>query len=300
MTDPAVPPAGPRAGSARPVGLPESLAGLGRTAVMGICNVTPDSFSDGGSYLEAQAAIDHGLDLIRRGADLVDVGGESTRPGAERIDESVELDRVLPVIAGLAGHGVAVSIDTTRSGVARQAVEAGAVIVNDVSGGLADPAMLPEVARLGVPYILSHWRGHSATMDRLDSYRDVVQEVRDELGQRLGAAVEAGVGPARIVLDPGLGFAKAGANNVPLLAHLEVLQGLGHPVLIGASRKRFLAEALGPGADGSPRPPRDRDAATAAVTALVAALGVWAVRVHEPAANADAVRIAHSWRAATG
>jgi dihydropteroate synthase len=266
---------------------------------MGICNVTPDSFSDGGRWSEPGAAIGHGLELVRHGADLVDVGGESTRPGAGRVSEREEMGRVVPVVAGLAEHGVVVSVDTMRASVAVRAVREGAVIVNDVSGGLGDPEMFATVAGLGVIYVLSHWRGPSTVMDGLDAYTDVVRDVRRELGDRLALAVAAGIDPGRIVIDPGLGFAKAGANNWPLLARLDELASLGHPVLIGASRKRFLAEALGAEPGGSAPPPEDRDAATAAVTALVARAGVWAVRVHVPRANADATRIAHSWRAVT-
>ncbi|MDR1151466.1 MAG: dihydropteroate synthase, partial [Bifidobacteriaceae bacterium] len=222
----------------RPDGLPDRLAHLDRTAVMGICNVTPDSFSDGGRYVEPRAAVAHGLAMVEAGADIIDVGGESTRPGAGRVDSREELARVLPVVEGLVRRGAVVSVDTMRAEVAARAVEAGAVIVNDVSGGLADPAMYAEVARLGVVYILMHWRGHSTVMDRLDRYADVVGEVRAELAERLAAAHAEGIAPARIVLDPGLGFAKTGAHNWPLLGRLNALAGLGHPILVGASRKR--------------------------------------------------------------
>jgi dihydropteroate synthase len=278
------------------------LAALDRTAVMAVVNVTPDSFSDGGRWAEPGAAIVHGVELALAGADIVDVGGESTRPGAGRVPERTELERVLPVVEALAGRGIPVSIDTTRAEVATRAVRAGAVIVNDVSGGLADPAMLGAVADLGVVVVLSHWRGPSAIMDGLDHYTDVVAEVRAELGERVDAAVAAGVRPERIVVDPGLGFAKAGAHNWPLLADLGRLAPAGLPVLVGASRKRFLADALEAGGAGEPaggraRAPLDRDAATVAVTALAAAAGVWAVRVHDPAPNADATRIARAWRA---
>ncbi|MDR3201634.1 MAG: dihydropteroate synthase [Bifidobacteriaceae bacterium] len=280
----------------RPAPLPEALAGLGRCAVMGIVNVTPDSFSDGGMWDRAGRAVAHGLELAEAGADLIDVGGESTRPGAARVDRAEEARRVLPVVRALAARGVAVSVDTMRAAVARGAVEAGAVMVNDVSGGLADPAMAETVAELGVVYAASHWRGHSDGMDARDSYGDVVEEVAGELEARLGALTRAGVRPERIVLDPGLGFAKAGASNWPLLAGLGRLAELGRPVLVGASRKRFLGAALA-GAGGAPRPPLGLDAATAAVSALAAAAGAWCVRVHAVGASADAVRVADHWRA---
>lgn len=264
---------------------------------MGVVNVTPDSFSDGGRWLEPDAAVAHGLELIAQGADLLDVGGESTRPGAVRVTVEEELRRVLPVVDGLVRAGAAVSIDTTRAQVAQAAVDRGAVIVNDVSGGLADPGMHAVVARTGVVYVAMHWRGHGDVMDDLDRYDDVVADVRRELGDRLGELEAAGVRPEQVVLDPGLGFAKAGARNWPLLAHLDALQSLGRPVLVGASRKRFLGHLLA-GPDGTPAPPEARDAATAAVSALAAAAGVWCVRVHEVAASADAVRVVAAWQAA--
>jgi len=251
---------------------------LGRTRVMGIVNVTPDSFSDA----HLGDAVDHGRRLLDEGADLIDVGGESTRPGATRVPEYEELARVLPVVEALAGD-VVVSIDTTRATVAAAAVAAGARMVNDVSGGLADEAMLPTVASLGVPYVAMHWRAHSAEMQSKAVYDDVVAEVCDELAARRDAATAAGV--QRLVLDPGLGFAKTGEHNWALLQHLGALTALGHPLLIGASRKAFLGALL----DG--RPPAERDAATAAVTVLAAQAGAWAVRVHDVAGSADAVRV---------
>jgi len=263
---------------------------------MGVVNVTPDSFSDGGLYLDPTDAVRHGLAMHRRGADLVDVGGESTRPGAQRIDEAIEARRVLPVVRDLAAAGVPVSVDTTRARVAAAAIEAGAVVVNDVSGGLADPGMAGVVAEAGVPWVLMHWRGHSARMDRLAEYDDVVAEVCAELRDRVDAAVAAGVDPAALVLDPGLGFAKTARHNWALLNRLPELLGLGLPVLLGASRKRFLGSLLPDGA-GEPRPPDGREVATAVVTALAAAAGVWGVRVHDVGASLDAIAVVGAWKA---
>lgn len=282
-----------RAGA--PAGLPSALADRStqRTLVMGVLNVTPDSFSDGGLWLDPQAAVAHGLALHGRGADLVDVGGESTRPGAVRVPVEEELRRVMPVVCELVGHGVPVSIDTMRAEVALAAVAGGAVLVNDVSGGLADPGMFPAVAGLSVPYVAMHWRGHSADMAALAHYDDVVAEVCGELGARLGAAAEAGVDPARIVVDPGLGFAKVAEHDWALLRGLADLRALGHPVLVGASRKRFLGALLAEGSE--PPSPAERDAATDAVTALAAAAGVWCVRVHDVRGSIDAARVAAMW-----
>lgn len=281
-----------------PLPLPASLANLTRSLVMGIVNVTPDSFSDGGRWLDPDAAVRHGIDLIADGADLLDVGGESTRPGAVRVSVEEELARVLPVVRALASEGVAVSIDTTRSEVAERAVDAGAVIVNDVSGGLADPRIRTVVASAGVVYVAMHWRGHSDVMQHLTHYDDVVADVRDELAQRLVELRDAGVRDEQVVVDPGLGFAKEPADNWPLLAHLDALTSLGRPVLVGASRKRFLG-ALLTGPDGRPVPPDRRDEATTAVSALAAANGAWCVRVHEVGGSADAVRVAAAWREAS-
>ncbi len=276
-----------------PHGLPATLAGLRRTAVMGVLNVTPDSFSDGGRYLDADAAVEHGRRLWEQGADLVDVGGESTRPGATRVSADDEADRVLPVVAALAELGVPVSIDTMRASVAVAAVDAGACLVNDVSGGLADPGMYATVAALRVPYVVMHWRGPSDRMAGLAHYDDVVADVVSELRARVAAAVDAGVDPDSIVLDPGLGFAKEADHNWRLLQGLDALIDLGHPVLVGASRKRFLGSLL---ADtGEPRPVEQRDDATDAVTAIAAMRGVWAVRVHDVAGSHDAVRVAEAW-----
>ncbi|MEW2520035.1 dihydropteroate synthase [Actinacidiphila alni] len=276
-----------------PVGLPE----WDRCAVMGVVNVTPDSFSDGGRWFDPELAVKHGLDLVAQGADLVDVGGESTRPGAKRVDEAEELRRVVPVVRELAAAGALVSVDTMRGSVAEQAVAAGARLVNDVSGGLADPAMVPAVAAAGVPFVVMHWRGQSIDMNNRAVYADVLGEVVAELRSGLERAVAGGIDPARIVLDPGLGFAKDAGHDLTLLAHLRELRALGRPLLVAASRKRFLGRVLA-GDDGAPPPARERDAATAAVTAIAAREGAWAVRVHEVHASADAVRVARAIEAA--
>jgi dihydropteroate synthase len=270
-----------------------------RCLVMGVVNVTPDSFSDGGLWYGADAAIAHGLDLAAQGADIVDVGGESTRPGAQRIDEAEELRRVGPVVTELVRAGLTVSIDTMRARVAEFALAAGAQLVNDVSGGLADPDMPRLVAAAGVWYVVVHWRGHSQDMYARAAYADVVTEVRGELAQRVDAVVHAGVDPGHIVLDPGLGFGKRSEHNWPLLARLAelgTLAGGTFPVLIGASRKGFLGKLLA-AEDGTPGTLAQRDQATVAVTALAAAAGAWCVRVHEVPPNADAVLVAAAWRA---
>ncbi|MER6472139.1 dihydropteroate synthase [Streptomyces collinus] len=272
------------------------LAGLpewDRCAVMGVVNVTPDSFSDGGRWFDTTAAVKHGLDLVAEGADLVDVGGESTRPGATRVDEAEELRRVTPVVRGLASEGVVVSVDTMRARVAEQALAAGAALVNDVSGGLADPAMVPVVAATGAPFVVMHWRGFLAGGNVHGTYQDVVTEVVDELRARVDAVLAGGIAPDRIVVDPGLGFSKEADHDLSLLAHLDRLHALGHPLLVAASRKRFLGRVLA-GPQGAPPPARERDAATAAVSALAAHAGAWAVRVHEVRATADAVRVARA------
>jgi dihydropteroate synthase len=269
-----------------------------RCLVMGVVNVTPDSFSDGGLWYGADAAIAHGLDLAAQGADIVDVGGESTRPGAQRIDEAEELRRVGPVVTELVRAGLTVSIDTMRARVAEFALAAGAQLVNDVSGGLADPDMPRLVAAAAVGYVVVHWRGHSQDMYARAAYADVVTEVRDELAQRVDAVVHAGVDPGHIVLDPGLGFGKRPEHNWPLLARLAelgTLAGGTFPVLIGASRKGFLGKLLAQD-DGTPGTLAQRDQATVAVTALAAAAGAWCVRVHEVPPNADAVLVAAAWR----
>ncbi|NLU75457.1 dihydropteroate synthase [Streptomyces sp. HNM0575] len=272
----------------RVTGLPD----WNRCAVMGVVNVTPDSFSDGGRWFDSEVAVKHGLHLVAEGADLVDVGGESTRPGAPRVDEAEELRRVLPVVRGLVSENVLVSVDTMRASVAEQALEAGAVLVNDVSGGLADPRMVPTVAAAQVPFVVMHWRGQSIDMNNRAVYGDVTAEVVTELRASLDRAVDGGVPPDRIIADPGLGFAKQAPHDLRLVAELGRLKReLDHPLLVAASRKRFLGRVLATG-DGATVPPaRERDAATAAVSALAAREGAWAVRVHEVRASADAVRV---------
>jgi dihydropteroate synthase len=266
---------------------------------MGVVNVTPDSFSDGGRYFSADAAIAHGLELAASGADIVDVGGESTRPGALRISQEEELSRVGPVVAALAQAGVLVSIDTMRAPVAELALAQGARMVNDVSGGLGDPDMAALVAQAKVPYVVMHWRGQSASMQDRAVYRDVVGEVRDELARRVTALLAVGVDPAALIVDPGLGFAKLPEHNWALLASLRQIGCLpGHaatfPVLVGASRKRFIGRLLSD--DTGPRPFSGCDDATVALTALAAVGGAWCVRVHAVPGNLDAVRVAARWR----
>jgi dihydropteroate synthase len=257
---------------------------------MGVLNVTPDSFSDGGRYTDRDAAIAHGVAMRADGADLVDVGGESTRPGAERVDPATESARVLPVVRELAAAGVPVSIDTTRASVAADALAAGATVVNDVSGGLADPAMAKLVADAGCPWVLMHWRGHSRDMRRLAVYDDVVAEVRAELAQRVDDALGAGVAADQLILDPGLGFAKTAEHNWLLSANLDAILSLGFPVLFAASRKSYLGALLADRA-GRPRPVHEREAATLATTVLAVAAGVWGVRVHDVRASVDAIKV---------
>lgn len=271
-----------------------------RCLVMGVVNVTPDSFSDGGAWLERGTAIAHGLELMNEGADIVDVGGESTRPGAQRVPMAEELRRVLPVVTELARAGCYVSIDTMRAEVAGRALAAGARMVNDVSGGLADPDMAKVIAAAGVPYVVMHWRGHSADMYGPAVYDDVVAEVRAELGRRLEAVFAAGVAPEQVILDPGLGFAKHPSHNWKLLASLAAVsrppgQDREFPVLVAASRKGFLGRLLAD-PDGHPRSFKGSDDATIALTALAVAAGAWCVRVHVVPGNLDAVRVATRWR----
>lgn len=267
------------------------------TLVMGIVNATPDSFSDGGQWEKPDAAVAQGMRLAFAGADVIDVGGESTRPGAERVDPDVELARVLPVVAGLVEQGLTVSIDTMRANVAHAAVQAGATIVNDVSGGLADPDMARVVAQSDCDFVAMHWRAHSDRMDAQDSYDDVVKEVADELNQRITALHAAGVPRERIIIDPGLGFSKVGDNNWALLAHLEVLQGMGQRVLVGASRKRFVG-VVAAREQAPEQRPSDRDFATTAITTLCAQRGVWGVRVHNARAAHDAIQVVSAWQMA--
>ncbi|MCU1655834.1 MAG: dihydropteroate synthase [Pseudonocardiales bacterium] len=260
-----------------------------RIVVMGVLNVTPDSFSDGGRYSSLDDAVAHAVDLRAAGADLIDVGGESTRPGAQRVDATEETRRVLPVIEALTREGIPVSVDTYRASVAASALSAGAAVVNDVSGGLGDPDMARVVRDAGCPWVLMHWRGPSVSMQELARYDDVVADVRAALVARIDAAVAAGVDPARLVIDPGLGFAKTAKHNWALLAELDSLVALGFPVLVGASRKSFLGALLAT-PDGAPRPVGEREHATTALTTYAALCGVWGVRVHDVGPSVDAAR----------
>lgn len=284
----------------RPPRYVEGLPRLDRCLVMGVLNVTPDSFSDGGRYLDPSLAVKHGRQLAVDGADLVDVGGESTRPGAVRPSVQEEIDRVVPVVAALADEGVLVSVDTMRAVVAEEAVRAGAVLVNDVSGGRADEEMLATVARLGstrgTTYVLMHWRAHSLRMQEHAEYGDVVGDVLRELAEQLEAANDAGIAPGRIAVDPGIGFSKTAEQNWDVLAGMERLHELGHPVLIATSRKRFLGSLLAD-ANGDLRPPARREDGTTATSALAAAAGAWCIRAHAVRANLDAVRVAARWAA---
>lgn len=267
----------------------------GLPQVMGIVNVTPDSFSDGGRYSNVDAAIAHGVELRQQGADIVDVGGHSTRPGAAPVAVEEERSRVIDVVRVLAASGVPVSIDTMNADVARACVAVGASMVNDVSGGLADARMCATVADLGVDYVVMHWRADAAgTMTHVATYRDVVSDVRAEICERVEAAIRAGVSSERIVVDPGLGFAKEAPDNWALLRGLADIRSIGFPVLIGASRKRFLGTLL-TDADGCPRDVAMRDAATAAVSVLAAQAGVWGVRVHDVRATVDALAVTNMW-----
>jgi dihydropteroate synthase len=267
----------------------------GHVRVIGVVNVTDDSFSDGGLCLDADRAVEHGLALAADGAAIIDVGGESTRPGAARIDPRVETARIVPVVKALASQGLTVSIDTMHAGVARAALESGAQIVNDVSGGRADPGMVGLLVEAGVPWVLMHWR--PVAVDRpheVTCYRDVVAEVRAELLASVDDAVTAGVDPTNLIIDPGLGFAKTGQHNWELLHALPELVAVGVPVLVGASRKRFLGTLLA-APDGAVRPPDGRETATAVVSALAALHGAWGVRVHDVRASVDALKVVHAW-----
>lgn len=258
-----------------------------RPQIIGILNVTPDSFSDGGRYLDFDDAVGHGEQMAAEGADLIDVGGESTRPGAERVDAATEIARVVDVVASLADRGLAVSIDTTRAAVAAAAIEAGASMVNDVSGGLADPDMGSVVADAGVRWVLMHWRGHSSDMQRLAYYDNVVADVKAELEDRVEAALESGVDARRLILDPGIGFAKTPEHNWRLSSHLDEFVALGYPVLFASSRKSYLGKLLAD-ESGKPRPVGQREAATLATSMLAFEAGAWGVRVHDVAGTADA------------
>lgn len=299
----------PRLSSVRGWGSFENLP-TDRTLVMGILNVTPDSFSDGGRHDEPSRALAHGLELVRDGADIVDIGGESTRPGATPVEPSEERRRIIPVIRALAARDVVVSVDTMHASTAAAAVEAGAHLINDVSGERLDDAMIDVVRRSGVPYILMHSRGDSRSMDRLAAYEDTVADVCAELTQWRQRLLDAGVEPDRIIIDPGLGFAKTGSQDWELIAGLDRLRRMGHPVLVAASRKRFVGRMMAESRAGysgnmrqMPQPvpsPAERDPATAAISALSAERGAWAVRVHDAAASRDAVEVTRQLLAVKG
>jgi dihydropteroate synthase len=258
-----------------------------RTLVMGILNVTPDSFADGGRHYGFEDSINRAKVMIDEGVDIIDIGGESTRPGAERISLDEELNRVIPVITELQPLGVSLSIDTMRSEVAQAAIGAGATIVNDVSGGLADPLMAKVIAKNpAVQYIAMHWRGHSKDMQQQAHYKDLIREVRQELENRVEELLKAGVNPEKLILDPGIGFSKSAEHNWEILQNIERFQLLGYPLVIGASRKRFLGELT----DSSN--PDDREAASVAVTTLMARHKVWAVRTHSVKPHKDAILVA--------
>jgi dihydropteroate synthase len=272
------------------LGLPSNLVHQKRTLVMGVINVTSDSFSDGGDNLDIEVAIASGLRMIQDGADIIDIGGESTRPGAERTSYEEETARVLPVIRALSDSAAIISVDTMRARVAAEAVEAGAHIVNDVSGGLADPAMAEFIAAARIPYVVMHWRGHSDEMSQHATYKKVTKEVRKELSQRIEDLVRRGVDFEQIILDPGLGFAKEPEHNWTLLHEIEELEKLERPLLVGHSRKRFLGELL------NDRPAKAREYATVAVTSLLAERKIWGVRVHDVRSNRDAIETVSRWR----
>jgi dihydropteroate synthase len=254
------------------------------TVVMGILNVTPDSFADGGRHFTMEDALKRAEVMIAEGVDIIDVGGESTKPGADRVTEEEEISRVIPVITELAKQDVPLSIDTTRAAVAEKAIKAGATYVNDVSGGLADPAMYTLIAKSPkVQYIIMHWRSHSKNMQELATYKDVVKEVKEEIEERINSAIEAGVDPEQIIIDPGIGFSKLSEHNWELLRNIDRLALLGYPILIGASRKRFLGELTGA------TNPDDREAASIAITAMVAKQSVWGVRTHSVKPHRDAI-----------
>ena len=278
------------------------MASFERPLIMGVLNTTPDSFSDGGKFAQLEAALDHAKLLVMAGAQIIDVGGESTRPGADRVSLEEEQRRTIPAIRAIREHltheglsEVQISIDTMNAETAKLAVEAGATIVNDVSGGLADPRMLETVATTEAAYIIGHWRGFSNEMDTLNSYQDIAREVAEELRQRVAAAEAAGIPHSRIIVDPGLGFAKDMKQNWQLVARLDALDSLGLPILVGASRKRFIASAIEP--EEPTRADNDRrDLATAVLTALLLQRKLWGVRVHNVIATADAIAIVQALR----
>ena len=279
--------------SSRILGLPDSLGQLDRTLVMGIINVTTDSFSDGGQHLDLDIAIARANTMIDQGVDIIDLGGESTRPGAERISEQVERTRVIPLLREIVALGAFVSVDTMRASIAEEAISAGAVLINDVSGGLADSAMGEVIAAARVPYVAMHWRGHSDHMQSVAHYGQVAQDVRDELAARIDGLLIQGVELEQIIIDPGLGFAKTSTHNWALLHDFKAIKELNRPILIGASRKHFLGELLS--SEGLDRPLDQRDDATIALTAMAAQAGAWGVRVHEVRGNRDAVAVVSRW-----
>ena len=281
-------------GSSRILGLPDQLSQLDRTLVMGIINVTTDSFSDGGKHLDLDVALKRAHTLMGEGADIIDIGGESTRPGAERISEQVERARVIPLLREMVALGAIVSVDTMRASIAEEAISAGAVLINDVSGGLADSVMGEVIAAARVPYIAMHWRGHSDRMQSVAHYRQVTHDVRDELAARIDGLLIQGVELEQIIVDPGLGFAKTPSHNWELLHDFKTLKDLNRPILIGASRKRFIGDLLA--AEGVERPLDQRDDATIALTTLAAQAGAWGVRVHEVRGNRDAVAVVSGWQ----
>ncbi len=260
-----------------------------RTLVMGILNVTPDSFADGGKHFTTESALSRAKAMIEEGVDIIDIGGESTKPGSERITAAEEEQRVIPVLEKVIPLGVEVSIDTTRSSIAAKAIKLGVKYVNDVSGGLADKEMYSLIAKHPkVQYVIMHWRGHSKAMQDLATYKDVVKEVKEELEERINSATESGVDPEQIIIDPGIGFSKTSEHNWELLKNLDRLSLLGYPILIGASRKRFLGELI----EGTN--PDDREAATLAITAAMAKQGIWGVRTHSVKPHRDVIATINS------
>ncbi len=261
-----------------------------RTLIMGVLNVTPDSFSDGGDYLDTEAAIKRGMELVEQGADIVDVGGESTRPGAARVTLEQEQLRIIPVVGALARAGVTVSVDTMNASTALQSIDYGAKYINDVSGGIADFFMARVIRESGATFIASHWRGHSVEMDAQALYKDAPSDISRELGERVAALIADDIRPEQLIVDPGLGFAKNAEHNWQMLGRLGELKALGFPLLVGASRKRFLSSLLPDNATME-----DRDAATVAVSVLAAQAGAWGVRVHAVARTYAALRVLESW-----
>jgi dihydropteroate synthase len=283
--------------SSRILGLPDQLGQLDRTLVMGIINVTTDSFSDGGKHLDIDDAVRKAHTMMIEGADIIDIGGESTRPGAQRVSEQLERTRVIPLLREMVDLGAVVSVDTMRASIAEEAISVGALLINDVSGGLADPLMGEVIADARVPFIAMHWRGHADHMQSVSNYQNVANDVRDELAARIDGLLIQGVELEQIVVDPGIGFAKTPLHNWELLHNFKTLKDLGRPILMGASRKRFIGELLA--IDGVDRPLDERDEATIALSALLAHAGAWGVRVHEVRGNRDAVDVVKAWRLQT-